>query len=199
VNPAVVTDGNSEEVTHGGESDEEAAWLDLIGRFDAPVDTVPTWPELEDLGGARAPRAPVAPDDSAAPGGSVAPEGTVVSEGSVASEGTVAPELAPPPVSPSAPRSWTAPEDPEDEHYVPPAPPPLQLSPTTKGAWVGLFGGPAYLLLATLMSWSIPGWALFGAIGAFVGGFMVLVLHVGAGSRDDDDPDSDSDDDGAVV
>ena len=99
---------------------------------------------------------------------------------------------------PSAgPRSWTAPDD-EDEHFVPPKPPPLQLSPVTKGAWAGLFGGPAYLLLATLMSWSVPGWALFGAIAAFIGGFMVLVLHLGGSSDDDADSDDDPDN-GAVV
>jgi hypothetical protein len=143
---------------------------------------------------------------------------TVGSDGSAAFG--VLPELAPPPATgrppapglpppvgmsppvalpPSAgPRSWTVPDD-EDEHFVPPKPPPLQLSPAAKGAWAGLFGGPAYLLVATLMSWTVPGWALFGAIAAFIAGFMVLVLHLGGSSGDDPDADSDDPDNGAVV
>jgi hypothetical protein len=90
-----------------------------------------------------------------------------------------------------------APPDPpaEEEHYVPPPPPPLpRLSPVTKGAWVALFGGPGYLLVATMAGWTIPGWLGFGAVAAFIAGFIVLVLHVG----DDRDRDSDPDD-GAVV
>jgi len=89
-----------------------------------------------------------------------------------------------------------APPDPlAEEHYVPPPPPPLpRLSPVTKGAWVALFGGPGYLLTATMAGWTIPGWLGFAAVAAFIAGFIVLVLHVGA----DHDRDSDSDD-GAVV
>jgi hypothetical protein len=87
------------------------------------------------------------------------------------------------------------PDPPEEEHYVPPPPPPLpRLSPVTKGAWVALFGGPGYLLAATMAGWTIPGWLGFGAVAAFIAGFIVLVLHVG----DDRDRDSDPDD-GAVV
>jgi hypothetical protein len=83
----------------------------------------------------------------------------------------------------------------EEEHYVPPPPPPLpRLSPVTKGAWVALFGGPGYLLTATMAGWTIPSWLGFGAVAAFITGFIVLVLHVG----DDRDRDSDPDD-GAVV
>jgi hypothetical protein len=78
---------------------------------------------------------------------------------------------------------------------VPPPPPPLpRLSPVTKGAWVALFGGPGYLLIATMAGWTIPGWLGFGAVAAFIAGFIVLVLHVGDGRDRDSDPD-----DGAVV
>ena len=69
------------------------------------------------------------------------------------------------------------------------------LAPGAKAAWTGLFGGPGYLLVATLAGWSVPGWALFLAIAAFVGGFTVLVLR-----QSDRPPDEDSGpDDGAVV
>jgi len=83
----------------------------------------------------------------------------------------------------------------DDEHYVPPAPPPLpRLDPVSKGAWVALFGGPGYLLLAVLLGWVVPSWAAFGAVAAFVGGFATLVVRMG------DRPPSDSGpDDGAVI
>jgi hypothetical protein len=68
------------------------------------------------------------------------------------------------------------------------------MSPVTKGAWVALFGGPAYLLTATLASWTVAGWALFLAIAAFVGGFTVLALRLGDRPDDDSGPDN-----GAVV
>lgn len=68
----------------------------------------------------------------------------------------------------------------EDDHYIPPPPPPLPaLDPVAKGAWTALFGGPAYLLVATSAGWVLPGWATFGAVGAFVGGFAVLVIRMG--------------------
>jgi hypothetical protein len=84
----------------------------------------------------------------------------------------------------------------DGEHYIPPTPPPLpKLDPITKGAWVALFGGPAYLVVATAVGWSIPGVAAFLAVAAFVTGFAVLVLRMndpGPGGPDDGD-------DGAVV
>jgi hypothetical protein len=98
--------------------------------------------------------------------------------------------------APADPRSWTAPDEDEDEgHYTPPPPPPLpSMTPVTKGAWVALFGGPGYLLTATLAGWSVAGWALFLAIAAFVGGFTVLALRLGDRPDDGSGPD-----DGAVV
>jgi hypothetical protein len=84
---------------------------------------------------------------------------------------------------------------PQEEHYVPPPPPPLpKLDPLTKGAWAGLFGGPAYLLIATAVGWTVPAVAAFCAIAAFVGGFAVLVLRMGGEPPRDSGPD-----DGAVV
>ncbi|MFD9941781.1 hypothetical protein, partial [Nonomuraea sp. NPDC059022] len=58
-------------------------------------------------------------------------------------------------------------EEEEEGHYVPPPPPPLpKLDLPTKLAWVALFGGPAYLLLAAMAEWEMEGWALFTAVGA---------------------------------
>jgi hypothetical protein len=83
----------------------------------------------------------------------------------------------------------------DDEHFVPPAPPPLPpLDPVSKGAWVALFGGPGYLLLAVLLGWVVPSWAGFCAVAAFVGGFATLVVRMGDRPPGDSGPD-----DGAVV
>jgi len=84
----------------------------------------------------------------------------------------------------------------EDEHYVPPAPPPLpKLDPIAKGAWAALFGGPGYLVVATAAGWSVSGLAAFLAVAAFIAGFAILVMRMhepGPGGPDDGD-------DGAVV
>jgi hypothetical protein len=88
-------------------------------------------------------------------------------------------------------------DDAAEEHFVPPPPPPLpHLDSVAKGAWTALFGGPAYLLWATLMGWTIPGWAALLAVVAFVGGFAVVVLRLGDRPSDGAGPD---DDDGAVL
>ena len=85
----------------------------------------------------------------------------------------------------------------DDGRYVPPQPPPLpKLSPAAKGAWAALCGGPAYLLVATLLGWQIPGWAALVAVAAFVGGFTAVILRM------EDRPPRDGDgggDNGAVV
>ncbi|GAA3145803.1 MULTISPECIES: hypothetical protein [Nonomuraea] len=86
-------------------------------------------------------------------------------------------------------------EEAEEGHFVPPPPPPLpKLDLVTKLAWVALFGGPAYLLVAAMASWHMEGWALFTAVAAFIGGFVALVVRMGDG------PPNDSGwDDGAVL
>jgi len=89
----------------------------------------------------------------------------------------------------------TPPADEGDDHYVPPPPPPLpRLDRAAKVAWLALFGGPAYLLVTTIVGWPVPAWAAFCAVAAFVAGFITLVVRMGDGSRDDSDPDN-----GAVV
>jgi len=69
-----------------------------------------------------------------------------------------------------------------------------KLDPVTKGAWVALFGGPLYLLIATAVGWTISGLSAFLAVAAFVGGFAVLVFRMDNGGPRDSGPD-----DGAVV
>ncbi|MEV0615967.1 hypothetical protein AB0I81_21815 [Nonomuraea sp. NPDC050404] len=86
-------------------------------------------------------------------------------------------------------------EEEDEGHYEPPPPPPLpKVDLPTKLAWVALFGGPAYLLVAAMASWHMEGWALFTAVAAFIGGFVALVVRMGDG------PPNDSGwDDGAVL
>jgi hypothetical protein len=180
-----VTNGNMPENPAGGNAadgdGDEAAWLDLIARFDAPADgdgTIP-WPEREDLAGS----VHVTP---------IMPE-------ALPREPPANPPAQPrrqaPPGWREAPGAARGASDQEEEHYVPPAPPPLpKLDPVTKGAWLALFGGPFYLLIATAVGWTISGLAAFLAVAAFVGGFAVLVLRMdGSGPRDS------GPDDGAVV
>ncbi len=107
---------------------------------------------------------------------------------------TLVPRLIRGPAAGGTPARGTPADD--DEHFVPPAPPPLpRLDPLTKGAWAALFGGPGYLVVATAAGWSVPGLAAFCAVAAFVAGFAILVLRMNEpGSGDPDDGD-----DGAVV
>jgi hypothetical protein len=93
---------------------------------------------------------------------------------------------------------WLEPDDEVqngDDRHIPPAVPPLpKLDPVARGAWTALVGGPGYLLIATTLSWQIPGWAELAAIIAFVAGFVVLVSRLGDGPSRRDGPDQ-----GAVV
>jgi hypothetical protein len=85
-------------------------------------------------------------------------------------------------------------DDADDRYKPPPLPPQPKLDPVAKCAWIALFGGPGYLLLATLLSWQIAGWAALTAVIAFVTGFVVLVVRLGDGPSKRDGPDQ-----GAVV
>jgi hypothetical protein len=183
-----------------GENDEEAAWLDLIARYDAPADAADgaPWPERENLG---------APDSAPITGASQITQSPQVPESpnrpyrAAEPPPAVTPGPEPPPAPiPRAAERQPAREpheaaDPQEEHYIPPPPPPLpKLDPVAKGAWTALFGGPAYLLIATAVGWTVPAMAAFFAIAAFVGGFAVLVLRMGDEPRDGSGPG-----DGAVV
>jgi hypothetical protein len=188
--------------TAGGDG-QDAVWRDLVARFDAPAPAggEAPWPALENLDG------PVhvtpAPPSAMPP---TLPE-ALPREPPTNPPGVpglpVVPDAPWPPASAGAsagagrgPRDGAAPRDPADEHYVPPPPPPLpKLDPITKGAWVALFGGPLYLLIATAVGGGVSGLAVFLSVAAFVGGFAVLVLRMdnGGGPRDS------GPDDGAVV
>lgn len=160
--------------------DEETIWAEIVASFDMDItsdDAAPPWPEEEDL--------PRAPDDDAGKDGQDEENGqdrsgrlptarVIKSEDELLDEDDLD-------------------EDDEDEdgdegHFVPPPPPPLpSADPATKAAWLALFGGPLYLLIAAVLSWQVPGWVAFLAVAAFVGGFVTLVLRMGDDPRDPDD------------
>ncbi|MFP5346036.1 MAG: hypothetical protein ACLGIA_03280 [Actinomycetes bacterium] len=80
----------------------------------------------------------------------------------------------------------------DEEGYEPPEPPPLPRGDVvSRFAWSGVLGAPLFFLLAALFWHSAPTWLVVGAVAAFVGGFVTLVVRM-PDSRDDDD-------DGAVV
>jgi hypothetical protein len=170
--------------TERRDSDEDATWRDLVARFGAPSegDEPTPWPDRED------------PDRDKSDADDDTDDAGAADQAPVSLFQTETSTTGVPAVS-----SWRAsapPRNPDDEHFVPPTPPPLpRLEPLTKAAWAGLFGGPGYLLVATAAHWSIPGIAVFCAIAAFVGGVALLVLRM----NDSDPPSAGDDDDGAVV
>jgi hypothetical protein len=247
--------------TESRERDEDAAWRDLVARFDAPLagQGPAPWPDREDMPAEPAPAADgvggpdaargadgrhraaeadveaepgrhaadgdhgrhaadaehgrhaAAPDRGLhGPNGKHAPDGFRDESGETSgpggrhgrpgADGPRDPEVVQVsrrirgPVARGVPADGTPAED--EEHFIPPAPPPLpKLDPMAKGAWVALFGGPGYLMVATAAGWSVSGLAAFCAVAAFVAGFAILVLRMhdpGPGGPDDGD-------DGAVV
>jgi hypothetical protein len=86
------------------------------------------------------------------------------------------------------------PSDPDNQYVPPPAPPLPTIDPVAKGAWLALFGGPCYLLLATILNWNMSGWSELLAVAAFITGFVILVARMGDGPSRRDGPDQ-----GAVV
>jgi hypothetical protein len=217
-------------------SPEEAAWRDLISRYETPSDRSSgpaPWPDREDLPdtGQPAPGADsTGPDDDGTgdDGNLPATEDTDGTDGAQTADQPTGQSAwfnrarvirpatsAPPGASQRSPRTSRSPgeaaghnapggpgyanlaseADDAEDHYIPPPPPPLpHLDPVAKGAWLALFGGPAYLLISTLIGMNAPGWAAFLAVAAFIGGFAVVVLRLGDKPSRGDGPDN-----GAVV
>ena len=177
----------------GGDGDE-AVWLDLVARFDAPAPSgaQPPWPDREDLAGpvSVTPSIPPALPDALPREPPANPTGLPVA--SAVPPATGEPWLV---GGVAGPRDAPLPKNLAEDHFVPPVPPPLpRLDPVTKGAWLALFGGPLYLLVSTAIGATISALAAFLAVAAFVGGFVILVLRMDNGRPPDSGPD-----DGAVV
>ena len=164
-----------------GEVDLDQAWEQIVAGFEAaPADTTPDWPAEEDLAGAG-------PEDDhergQARGGRVIRR---VDTGDAVPSGDQDGEAA---------DTGSAAVGSDEGHYVPPAPPPLpEVEPITRIAWIGLLGGPAFLLLAAVLGWQLTTTIALVAVGAFVAGFGTLVFRMK--ERPPTDPGGD---DGAVI
>jgi hypothetical protein len=208
-------------MTGAGDADgeisrDDATWRDLVARFDRPADATLTeapWPAREDLPGSAAARTQASLAAADAPGqdipGTSSPAADQVSSTPDQPPGP-RPGVRPWPepdgsyrpadrtrvVRPAGdPRSYTPPDEDDDERYVPaPLPPPAKLDSVSKAALVAVIGGPGYLLIASVfLHWTVSAAAAFVAVAAFIGGFVTLVVKLGDRSRRDDD------DDGAVL
>ena len=87
--------------------------------------------------------------------------------------------------------SWDDPFPDSDwstDRFVPPPPPPLP-TPTTDRliAWIGVFGSPLVLLVCLIFGVDLPQLIGYLLVGAFVGGFLYLVIQMPRGPRDPDD------------
>jgi hypothetical protein len=83
--------------------------------------------------------------------------------------------------------------DDQQERFVPPEPPPITSTDLpSRLAWLGVIGGPVFLLVAALVWRTLPTLVVIFALAAFIGGFITLVARL---PRDR----GDGSDDGAVV
>jgi hypothetical protein len=210
--PTAAPGGNEGVHAMTGETNEEAAWRDLVAHYAAPAvaDGVPApWPTREDLPGPGTQGQDAAGQDSggtdtadldvtgldlAGPDGAERDPAQRPGPGRPETPAPFGLTPGPPQIRIVRPASQVPPPG-DDDHFVPPVPPPLpRLDPATKGAWAALFGGPLYLLVAVMAGWQVPDWAAFCAVAAFIGGFATLVVRMGDRPPQDSGPD-----DGAVV
>lgn len=149
------------------QSDEDEVWRQIVASFNETAETTSAgqpWPDRENVPAEDAPQ-------------------------------QVKAETPAPAQEEPAPAAEDHDDGGESDHYIPPPPPPLpKMDAGTRVAWLALFGGPAYLLLAALLSWPMDGWIVFAAIAAFIGGFVALIVRMGDGPP----PDSGWDD-GAII
>ncbi len=101
------------------------------------------------------------------------------------------------PVEEPAAEPWDLDDEPDDDpFYRHPEPPPARPSdPRRQLAWAGLLGGPAVLVIGTLLGMDLPQAVVLGAVLIFVAAAVVLVSTLpGYGPSHRDFPD-----DGAVL
>lgn len=164
-------------------ADEEAAWAQIVAAYDdEPRATSDTTPEGT-------------PDDQADgdTGGDTGGEtggdtgGGVRDEDGAGRSGTAGPSRSfTVYAAGTGPRDWQPPDGEDDDHFVPPEPPPLPEADTvTKFGWVGALGGPLLLLGAVLFDIHMSWWIITLGVGGFLGGFATLLTRL----REDDDLD----------
>ncbi|WP_151772865.1 hypothetical protein [Streptomyces abyssomicinicus] len=184
--------------------DEKAAWEAIVASYgEEPPDPPGVRPfrAVEDL---ALPEEDVRPGDAEGPGGADGPKADAepVAEPGPEPEPEVRPlggavTFAPgvgagatATAPPAGPRDFELAEPSEEEdHFVPPEPPPLpETDATAKFAWLGIVGGPVLLLLAVLLGWHMSWWLTTVCVGGFLGGAAALVLRMDPDGDDFDDP-----------
>ncbi|WP_395296512.1 hypothetical protein ACF9IK_26000 [Kitasatospora hibisci] len=163
------------------QAEQDEIFAALIAQFDDPVDlNNPDWPEIEDLrargelkGGSKDGAGPrTDPDDLS----DLAPQPRPRSSRPVM------------PAAGSGPRDFELAAETDEEHFVPPEPPPLPPADTTaKFAWLAVLGGPALLLFDAVVWREVSGWPAWVGVTAFLGGFVTLVVRMK--ERDGDEPE----------
>lgn len=164
--------------------DDEQVWAEIVENFHSSTGSErPQWPAAENVDAEAA-------DSSMADGDASAGRGDSPAGSGDAGAGKDGDALAGQDGRPTTHR----PSDHDQEaHFVPPSPPPLPRTDLiTRLAWLCVLGTPVFFLLAVIVGRPVSG--LLGALGAgaFIGGFVLLVLRLRG--HDPYDPD-----DGAVV
>nr|WP_203606509.1 hypothetical protein [Streptomyces sp. SID11385] len=187
--PAVAENGAEREESREPEEsgvpplDEEAAWAAIVAGYgeepDDPPGTKP-FKSVEDLADleTRSRNAPAPAEDEER---DERPPEKPALGGSVAFAPGVRSTPAPP-----GPRDHSL-ADEDEGHFVPPDPELPESDVTSKFAWLAVIGGPVLTLLAVLLDWDMTWWLATLCIGGFVGGFVTLVIRMGAGDEDDED------------
>jgi hypothetical protein len=148
--------------------DEDAAWAEIVAGYGAePADPPGVWPSADQLDLTD-----------------------TIDRVNRDDESDLDDLGAPPPaheVRPEGPRDWEPAEDEEEDHFVPPEPPPLPKADlATRLAWLAALGGPLLLVAAVILQWPMSWWIVTLGVGGFLGGFAALVTRLRDG--DDDDP-----------
>ena len=74
----------------------------------------------------------------------------------------------------------------DEESYEPPPPPPLPRPSLVTGlAWCAAIGGPLFLVFCAMFWRGAPSLVVAGAVAAFAGGFVTLVLRMSDNDTDD--------------
>ncbi|WP_166027185.1 hypothetical protein [Streptomyces chilikensis] len=184
--------------------DERAAWEAIVASYgEEPPDPPGVRPfrPVEDLalpdedvrpgrgpGGAGGAEGSAADADAAAePGPEPEPEVRPLGGSVTFAPGVGAGATATAP--PAGPRDYGLTEPAEEDHFVPPEPPPLpETDATARFAWLGIIGGPVLLLVAVLLGWHMTWWLTTVCVGGFLGGAAALVLRMDPDADDFDDP-----------
>lgn len=165
--------------------DVDTAFAAIVAQFSDGAPQVGPWSAAEDLEPGDA--------DGKDTGGKDADGPVASGEGAgrdLPTPGGDAVNPFPPPAAEDDRRD--APEDPDEDGFVPPDPQLPRGDLVTRLAWAGVIGGPLGLLLAAVTRQSVSTSFLAVTVGAFVAGFLVLVARLP--TEHPDDPD-----DGAVV